>query len=234
MRGWAKAVIAIVVVAGLAAACAWVLWWSAIFGVRDVQVVGATTVDAAGVVAAAAIPPQTPLIRVSRSEVEERVLADPRIATATVELDWPDTVVIAVSERRAVACVRTATGWAVLDRDGVAFLDVPSKPAGLPELRATGAGQPAALAVADDLPEALAGQVASISATTGDDVSLTLLPGTPGSSIVLWGSAEQNARKAEVLSALLPRKASVYNVMAPDQPSVSGTPTPLPSASGLN
>lgn len=215
---------AVVAVLAIVAGSIWAVWWSPIFGVRQVQVEGSGSVDPATVIERAGIVMQTPLIRVDRADVEARVLADPRIATAAVELDWPDTVLIAVTERRAVGVIATGSTWSVVDRDGVAFQDVAERPAGLPEIRATGPGLGAALSVAADLPVPLTTQTTSIAASTSDNVTLTLKP-RPGSSegaTVLWGSAEQSARKAEVLEALLPEDARIYNVMAPDRPSVSG------------
>jgi len=54
----------------------------------------------------------------------------------------------------------------------------------------------------------------SLTATTLDDVTLTLRSG----DTVRWGSAEQPEFKAEVLHALMKRKADVYDVAAPELP----------------
>jgi cell division protein FtsQ len=39
---------------------------------------------------------------------------------------------------------------------------------------------------------------------------------------VVWGSADDSGRKAEVLSVLMHRKAQVYDVSAPDLPVTKG------------
>ena len=51
-----------------------------------------------------------------------------------------------------------------------------------------------------------------------DDVVLTLRAG----AAVRWGSAERADRKAQVLRSLLPVRAEVYDVSAPDLPTTSG------------
>jgi cell division protein FtsQ len=64
------------------------------------------------------------------------------------------------------------------------------------------------------LPPDLARKVVSVSATTRDDIELTLRSGDR----VRWGSAEQPDVKAEVLRALMNRKADIYDVAAPELP----------------
>jgi cell division protein FtsQ len=68
------------------------------------------------------------------------------------------------------------------------------------------------------LPVALRGEVASISAASPDSITLNLGSGVK----VVWGSSDDSARKAEVLSVLMRRKAKVYDVSAPDLPVTKG------------
>lgn len=63
----------------------------------------------------------TPMILISRPGVEERLLADPWVADATVRLDWPDQVTVEVVERTPTAWVRTEGGWTRRAVDGVAL-----------------------------------------------------------------------------------------------------------------
>jgi cell division protein FtsQ len=64
------------------------------------------------------------------------------------------------------------------------------------------------------LPADLRGKIVGVSASTRDDVELVLKSG----SKVRWGSSEQGALKAQVLSALLQRRAGFYDVSAPELP----------------
>ena len=50
-----------------------------------------------------------------------------------------------------------------------------------------------------------------------DTISLVLRNGRT----ILWGSAEDSANKAEVLDVLLDRKAQVYDVSVPGQPTIT-------------
>jgi cell division protein FtsQ len=55
-----------------------------------------------------------------------------------------------------------------------------------------------------------------VAAASADDVTLVLRDRTR----IVWGSAADSARKADVLRALLRRPGTVYDVSAPDAPAV--------------
>ncbi|MEZ5115596.1 MAG: FtsQ-type POTRA domain-containing protein [Candidatus Nanopelagicales bacterium] len=109
-------------------------------------------------------------------------------------------------------------GWLV-DATGVAYRRVDRVPAGLPWITADeGPARQAAAAVVAGLPDKIARRVIAASATTRDDVTLTLRSGAE----VRWGSAEQPELKAEVLRALLRQDATWYDVSAPELPTTRG------------
>jgi len=68
------------------------------------------------------------------------------------------------------------------------------------------------------LPETLRAQVRSISAASPDSITLNLSSDVK----VVWGSSDDSARKAGVLSVLMKRQAKVYDVSAPDLPVTKG------------
>jgi cell division protein FtsQ len=211
-----RAIIVILAVAVLAAAGVWIVGFTSLFSVRQIEVTGTALIGE--VTAAAAVPTETPLARVDVTAIDARVRAIPQVADVSVSRVPPDRVVVAVVERTPVAVRAEAGSWQLIDRTGTAYLLVPDRPA-LPALRASGPGEAAAVAVAASLGGGLAAQVDVISAATLDDVRLTLRTGAE----VTWGSAEQSGLKAEVLAALLPTDAAAYDVSAPATPTTTGT-----------
>lgn len=211
-----RAVIVILAVAVVAAAGVWVVGFTSLFSVRQIEVTGTTLVGE--VTAAAALPAETPLARVDVTAVDARVRAIPQVADVSVSRVPPDRVVVTVVERTPVAVRAEAGSWQLIDRTGTPYILVADRPA-LPSLSATGPGEAAAVAVAASLGSDLAAQVDVISAATLDDVRLTLRSGAG----VTWGSAEQSELKAEVLAALLPTDAAAYDVSAPATPTTTGT-----------
>jgi cell division protein FtsQ len=105
-----------------------------------------------------------------------------------------------------------------LDEDGVVFGSYSRAPKGLPQVRADSGVNADALAegagVVAALPDEIATKVDYAEVHSVDQISLRLRDGRE----VLWGSAEQSDEKAEVLVALLPRQAQVYDVSVPGFP----------------
>ena len=99
---------------------------------------------------------------------------------------------------------------------------MPDRPDGLPEALVVGARRDVTIrsvvTVSAALPIALRAQVQSISAGSPDSITLNLGSGVK----VVWGSSDDSARKAEVLSVLMKRQAKVYDVSAPDLPVTKG------------
>jgi cell division protein FtsQ len=189
---------------------AWVVWGSPLLAVSSVRVDGAGSLTADQVRSAAGITDGTPLLRVDVDAAAARVARLPQVADVQVTRGWPRTVVITVEERVPVAVVEQAGTRSLVDAGGVLFDTVTGEPpAGVvplavatpgPEDAATRAG----LSALGELPRDVRTQLASVAATTGNDVTLTLLDGTT----VLWGSAAESAQKGDVLVALLGQLAS--------------------------
>ena len=139
-----------------------------------------------------------------------RVAALPQVADAEVTRGWPDRVVVTLRERVAVAVVSTAGTRSLVDAGGTLFDTITGDPpAGVVPLQVADPGPDdratlAALAAVVSLPVAVRDQVTEVAATGGDDVTLTLTDGTS----VLWGSAADAARKAQVLAAVLDQLAA--------------------------
>lgn len=211
--------LALVLLAGLVVAGVWAVWFSALLSVREVRAVGVEGGRAETVLAAAAVPTGVPLARVDAARAEQAVLALDWVSDAEVRRGWPSEVVIAVTAREPVAVLTgegadPAAGRRAVDAEGVVFQTTAAESRGLPRVDAEGVALAEAMAVLAALPPDLAKRVVSAAAGTRDDVELTLRSG----DLVRWGSADQAAFKAEVLRALMTRKADVYDVSAPELP----------------
>ncbi|MFJ9786124.1 cell division protein FtsQ/DivIB [Amycolatopsis sp. NPDC101161] len=206
-------------------ALVYLLFFSSMLGARDVSVSGSRAVTADQIRAVAAVPLDKPMLRLSTDEIRDRVAAMPGIATVEVSRSWPSTVEITVTERTAIAFFDSGPGGDgvhLVDGGGVVFKTVPSRPAGLPELKLpkVSADDPvtrAVTAVLGVIPEQLLKQVTTATAKTPASVEFTLSSG----KIVRWGTAEQTDRKAKVLAALLTQDGKVYDVAAPELPTIT-------------
>ncbi|HSK60599.1 MAG TPA: FtsQ-type POTRA domain-containing protein, partial [Actinomycetospora sp.] len=168
----------------------------------------------------AAVGPGTSLVWLDGDEVAERVRTLPRIATVDVSRDWPRTLVITVTEREPVLAAPIPGGVLLVDATGFGYRTLPQRPDGVPTLALPPgvlpspdeAGTRAAADVAVALPPALRAEVLEVRANGRFGVSFVL----SGSREVRWGADADNERKAAVLSALLTRPGSVYDVSTPD------------------
>lgn len=205
--------VAVIVLVALAAT-AWLVWFSPVLAVQRVEVVGVEGPAVDEIRALADIPLGMPIARVDTSAPLERVLTVPWLASAEVRRGWPAEVVIAVEPRVPVARTRAGETWQGVDAQGVAF--VPPAPLGkeLIELTGMGVALRAAVDVLESLPPEIRSKVASVEATTRDDVEITLKSG----ALVRWGSSDEAEFKSQVLTALLGRRAQVYDVSAPELP----------------
>lgn len=208
-------------VAGAVVLCivvVWVVAFSPVLGVRTVTVRGTHLLTTAQVRAAAALRSGTPLLRLDNSAAARRVERLPEVASASVRVSYPNTVVITVVERVAVGFVASGNRYVLVDRTGDQFRTVAAKPRGLPLFDVPAATVPTATgrAVADvaaALPESVRRRLASIQALDPDSITLQLTD----ARVIRWGSDERNADKARILAALLTQPGSQYDITDPDQ-----------------
>jgi cell division protein FtsQ len=105
--------------------------------------------------------------------------------------------------------------WRFIDSSGIIYGETSRIPEGLIPVTAESASARIAVAkVIGSLPASIKRQVLTISASSEDSVELTLT----GSRQVFWGSPTQSNRKVKVLSVLLNKRASFYDVSAPNFP----------------
>lgn len=227
-RRWAAPLLGLVLALALTGA-AWVVLFSPLLSVRDVTVLGADDSEIARlgadkVRAAVEVPADTPLARVDIEKVADAVEQLAAVESASVDRDWPRTLTIDVVARQPVGATSQRGRWRAVDADGVVFGAYPQLPKRLPTVSARAAEpyeREAALAeaaaVVSALEPAIASRLETVAASSPDDVVLGLSSGEQ----VRWGSAEDSARKAEVLTVLLRVPAAVYDVSVPELPTTS-------------
>ncbi|GAA5097357.1 FtsQ-type POTRA domain-containing protein [Microbacterium yannicii] len=197
--------------------------YSPLFGVEKISVVGAQQLPADDVADALSGQLGTPLPLVDESAVKAELVAFPLIETYALEARPPHELVVRIVERTPIGLIETRAGYTLVDAAGVALSTsgsgAPSP--GTPLLTVTGGVDSDAFAAAGQvmrsLPDDIRAQVTEVTASTPDDVTLTL----GGSNAqVVWGSAEQSARKAMVLATAMaarpPADVVSYDVSSPD------------------
>jgi cell division protein FtsQ len=224
-RQWRRRLVALrpmAIVAGVLAIGSlgvYAFYFSGWLAVRSVSVSGETTLDAQQVIDAAHVDLGTPLARLDLSAIEAKVAALPAVASVSVHRSWPHAVTIDVTERQPVAAVKRDGAWWAMDAAGVVFDQTAARDASLPIVAAGPNARDEALAeaakVVAALPADLLGDVRRIAARSPDSIELRLKRHV----LVRWGSADDTARKVQVLAVLLDQvKASVYDVSVPEQP----------------
>jgi cell division protein FtsQ len=194
--------------------------YSPLMALTEIRVEGTSRIDAEAV--QTAIRPQlgTPLPLVDRDRVAEALEAFPLIQSYSLESLPPGTLVLRIIERAPVGVIESADGFELVDAAGVVIERADAPAQGYPLIEAPGGtsgdGFLAAGSVIRSLPAELRGQLIRVAANTPDDVRLELA----GGATVVWGSAEESAMKAVVLTALMtnvpPDSVSEYDVSAPE------------------
>ena len=161
---------------------------SSLFSARTVVIAGAVQTPRGEILEVTGLDREPPLIDVNTGAVQRRLERLPWVATASVKVDWPSTVAIAIVERIPVATTALpAGGYALLDSTGRVLEDQTSRPSALPLVSVQGApGSPGSslgasyrplLAAAAQLPVSLLPRLQEIVASRDDGVVLHLKHG---------------------------------------------------------
>jgi len=210
---WAVGAGVLLVLGGLA----WLVYGTPVFGVRDVQVVGAELLTPAQVEQAVAVPVDEPLARVDLDKVRARVRAIPAVDRVVVRRSWPSTLVVEVVERTPVAAAPGgAQQFTLIDRSGVPYRQVARLPSGLPLFRLATPGPAdentrSALTVLGALSADLREQLVAVSVAAPAQIKLELVK----NRTVVWGDDTDSDTKSQVATALLRRAGTEIDVSAP-------------------
>ena len=200
----------------LSAVAWWSLYQSKWFVAQEVTITGNSRLSTEQISAAAAVPIGNSLMSINPGAISQQLQALPEIKVATVERGWPHAILITVTERTPIAVAATASGFNLIDSEGMNAGVVAAPPAGLLVISA----QPDSPAMTNAI-QALAAipaewSITGLSAPTQDSVVATLGNG----AVVTLGSGERAADKVEVAQALIEKGYTVINVSAPDAPTV--------------
>ncbi|MDH6180822.1 cell division protein FtsQ [Microbacteriaceae bacterium SG_E_30_P1] len=195
--------------------------FSPLLALREIRVEGASRVNPADIVAALDDQLGTPLALLDTGTIERELSAFPLVRSYITQTIPPGTLVVTLSERQPAAVISTGSGFALVDPAGVVLQESTERIAGVPlvDLGGADARSPrfrAAVDVLLALPPDLLARVDSVTAHTQDDVSLVL---SGVGQRVAWGAADDSARKAALLEALIsvtdPNQAGEFDVSAP-------------------
>lgn len=196
--------------------------FSPIMSVREIRVEGTERLDPEVVEEALAALEGRPLAQLRAEEVGAQLEQFVLVQSYSIERLPPSELVVRIVERVPVGVVVSDDEVTVVDAAGVALGIDSSAVQSLPAISVSGDTSSDAFSgaamVSLALPEELRAQVESISASSPEDVHLTLRDGTQ----VLWGSVDETAYKAEVFAALKTategQGVSVYDVSSPERP----------------
>ena len=211
----------VLVLALTAALTVW-LFRSPVLAVSSISVDGFEAAAVEPILTASGLVVGKPMVSVRTAAVTEALLADPRIKEALVRLDWPQTVVVGIEPRRAVAWANLGGHWGQVGVDGVVMATAPEPSDGLPILEVPWDGS-------NPSPEALGGleflaaldvlvAEQTVVITRGNELWAML----PNLTIRLGRPIDMSA-KAMALEAVLAQGVevgSVVNLLAPARPAV--------------
>jgi cell division protein FtsQ len=222
-RRWKRIALA-VLAAIVAGTLVWVVWFSDVLAVHDVEVAGRTTLKQSQVLQAADVPVGRPLARVDVTAIEGRVAALERVDSVDVSRSWPRTLSITIVERSTVVWESIGGEIRGIDRHGIDYRSYSSPPKGRIEAKITASDADDRLEISESVVDvvrligakdpALRKDIQSVAAGSKDSIELNLTEGRT----VVWGSSADGERKLSVLPSLLGIDATRYDVSAPDQP----------------
>jgi cell division protein FtsQ len=224
LRRWLvwRYVIGSVLLVVLAVTGVWLVFFSSTLTVQHVDVRGESQLSQEQILTAAKVPTGAHLVELDLGAIRNRIAGLAPVEHVDVSREWPDGVLIRVTERSAVAVVDVNGQYQAMDRHGVMFRTYEKPPPGMARVVAPPTISSDALAeaarVIASLPHGLASRVDHVGVQGLDRVTLTM---RASGATVVWGSDAQSALKAEVLVKLLAHPARIYDVSVPGQPVTS-------------
>ncbi|MBT2503982.1 FtsQ-type POTRA domain-containing protein [Curtobacterium sp. ISL-83] len=198
--------------------------FSPLMALQRIEIKGTNRVDQTALRQALSDQIGTPLARLDFGAIKRDIAGFPLIESYVTEEAPPHTLVVTVTERTPVVAVKTGSSYSLVDPAGIVVQSSPKQPATMPvaDVGRAKLGSPVFRTMTEvvlSLPSTVRAQVASVRASTADDVTLTM----KDKSTVVWGSPDESVAKAALLAALVkdhasrnPGTAVEYDVSAPD------------------
>ncbi|MCU1528721.1 MAG: Cell division protein FtsQ [Frondihabitans sp.] len=198
--------------------------FSPLLSLQTITVEGTSRVDRAAVLRSLDGEIGKPLALVDFGAVKKDLSNFPLIESYVTETMPPHTLVIKITEREPIASVKVGKTYELVDPAGVVIQTSTARPSGYPLVDIKGGTVDGSVyrstaEVLLSLPAQLRKTVTGVTASTSDDVTLTLSTGEE----VVWGSSDSSAQKAELLAGLIkdhtarnPTQSVEYDVSAPD------------------
>ena len=218
-RGWLIAGGAVVALALFVAVCT----FTPLTAVRDVRIEGAQAVPQDDLARALARFDGVPLALVDDTQVHRALEVFPLVQRYQIERIPPHTLVVQIEERVPVIAIERNGTFEQFDAAGVKVGVGETAPDGVPVGSAaiTDLASPAfaeAARIVRDMPQELRARVTGVTASSAQDVTLTLENGLQ----VMWGGDADTRRKAVVLQTMLKalgdRPIEHIDVSSPDAP----------------
>lgn len=211
----------------------WAMFWSPLFAVRAVKVVGAEHTTSAQIATAAGLDSGDNLLLVSTGDIARAARSLPWVKRAEVDRMLPGTIRVRVTERRPAMALSGVTGVWTIDAKGRVLATGGAK-SGLPvlagvQVEAVSPGMfvrtreaRAALRVYARLPRPLRREVVGIFAPTLERITLSLVDDT----LVRYGAPEDLRAKNKIVRVLRARlrargqRAAYIDVRVPTTPAI--------------
>ena len=208
----------------LTAVAGWLLGWSSILTVKQIEVVGVSAnspIKSESIIALSGIRINEPMARLSGASVERELAQIPRIKSISLLRHWPHTVVLVIQERVPTAAIVKGNEFQLIDSESNQYATVAVLPTAVPTVLITGdykTGLKSAMSVITELPVLIRSQLTHVESSGTDGVQLTLRKGAR----IIWGSSEDFGLKSRVLATLLTgagaNKVKIFDVSAPFAP----------------
>ncbi len=196
--------------------------YSPLLALKTIEIDGTSRIDPAALHDAIDEQLDTPLALIDFDEITESFRSFPLIKSYVTETIPPDTLVIHIVERQPIGALPDGSGFTLVDPAGIVVERSEARIEGVPliDIGSAGADTPAFAAAVEvllALPDSVLSRLDTVTASTKDDVSLTL---AGDGARIIWGSADRSDYKARVLAAALENDfpgVTEYNVSAPGQ-----------------